>query len=68
MVCSVIGRAVIQTRNTEQNYHWYRQEADGTWSHKTGSTAVITGVEDPIIDVKKMLYNHSWILLYYGGL
>lgn len=53
MVCSVIGGAVIQTRNTKQNYHWYRQEADGTLSHKSGSTSAITGVEDPIIDAKK---------------
>lgn len=24
----------------QQDYHWYRQNPDGTWSHKPGSTAV----------------------------
>lgn len=23
-----------------QDYHWYRQDADGYWSHKQGTTAV----------------------------
>lgn len=25
---------------TSQDYHWYRQDADGYWSHKQGTTAV----------------------------
>lgn len=24
-----------------QDYHWARQNADGTWSHKPGGTAVV---------------------------
>ena len=24
-----------------RDYHWYRQNSDGTWSHKPGKTAVV---------------------------
>lgn len=39
-------------------YHWYRQEADGSWSHKTGWMQVEIGVYDPEDDV----FNHyPWL-------
>ena len=30
------------------DYHFYRQEPDGTWSHKLGTSKVKTGVTDPV--------------------
>lgn len=38
---------------TKQDYHWYRQEMDGTWSHKMGIETVVIGVKDSIKDAKK---------------
>jgi hypothetical protein len=34
------------------DYHWYRQDSDGLWSHKLGFTEVIDvdGVGNPIFD------------------
>lgn len=32
------------------DYHWYRLDDDGTWSHKPGDLPVIPGVKDPITD------------------
>lgn len=34
------------------DYHWYRQDPEGSWSHKTGEAYPITGVIDPIADAK----------------
>ncbi len=32
---------VIDNEGTNQDYHWYRQNKDGTWSHKIGGKPVI---------------------------
>ena len=32
------------------DYHWYRKDDDGTWSHKPGSTPVEIGVINPDVD------------------
>ena len=45
--------AVLIVTNPDDDYHWYRQGIDGTWSHKPGSTKVITGVENPKEDARK---------------
>jgi len=34
------------------DYHWYRQNIDGTWSHKLGNSEVINYDEDD-----KIIYN-----------
>ena len=47
-----------------RDYHWYRQDADGTWSHKPGSTKVITGVVDPVADARERGYT-SIVGYYY---
>lgn len=57
------GYAVLLVVSPGFDYHWYRQDADGTWSHKRGSTHVICGVEDPIEDAQKLGYTE--ILGYY---
>lgn len=36
LVCYKTGRWIF----TSQDYHWYRQDADGYWSHKQGTTEV----------------------------
>ena len=53
------GYAVLLVIWPNRDYHWYRQDADGTWSHKPGSTKVITGVVDcPCIK----LLTCNWII------
>ena len=58
------GYAVLLVISPGRDYHWYRQEADGTWSHKPGSYAVETGVIDPIADARKKKYT-SIVGYYY---
>jgi len=42
----------LDTSSTLKDYHWYRQNSDGTWSHKPASGAVRNYDYDgnPIID------------------
>ena len=42
------GYAVLLVVSPAKDYHWYRQDSDGTWSHKLGETPVETGIDDPI--------------------
>lgn len=58
------GYAVLLTVSPNEDYHWYRQDTNGTWSHKMGSTPVITGVENPIKDAKQRGYT-SIVGYYY---
>lgn len=44
------GYIVLLVVAPNSDYHWYREDGDGTWSHKPGSTPVITGVNDPVAD------------------
>ena len=53
------GYAVLLVVKPKGDYHWYRQDSDGTWSHKPGSTKVIKGVENPKKDAKKRGYTHD---------
>ncbi len=39
-----------------RDYHFYRMDEDGTWSHKFGGDKVRTGVENPQIDAYKRGY------------
>ena len=57
------GYAVLLVIGPKRDYHWYRQDADGTWSHKPGSNEVISGVTDPVQDVKERRY--TCIVGYY---
>lgn len=48
---------VLLVINTyKDDYHWYRQESDGTWSHKMEHDPVSTGVADPIKDAQDTGY------------
>jgi RHS repeat-associated protein len=38
------------------DYHWYRQDDDGTWSSKPGSGCVESGVKDPTADARRRGY------------
>ena len=51
--------AVLLVVDPNNDYHWYRQDSDGTWSHKPGATKVITGVENLKEDAKKRGYTHD---------
>ena len=31
---------IVECEYPQMDYHWYRQNPDGTWSHKRGFTAV----------------------------
>jgi hypothetical protein len=41
------------------DYHWYRQESDGSWSHKPGGGSPIGGVTDPIKDAMNRGYDQD---------
>ena len=56
--------AVLLVICPDRDYHWYRQDADGTWSHKPGSWEVITGVVDPVADAQERRYT-SIVGYYY---
>ena len=38
------------------DYHWYRQDDDGTWSHKPGDFRVRSGVPNPERDAEERKY------------
>lgn len=49
---------VVQDKSnpgSDNDFHWYRQEADGTWSHKRGATAAskVDASGNPITDPAK---------------
>lgn len=56
--CHYKVKLVLQPDNGNgwNDYHWYRQDDDGTWSHKPGQTDVIPGVTDPTQDAKNRGY------------
>ena len=39
------------------DYHFYRENGDGTWSGKVGGDKVTTGIENPQIDAFNNDYN-----------
>ena len=39
-VALVIGQGVNEYNEIVHDYHWYRQDSDGLWSHKRGTTQV----------------------------
>ena len=45
------------------DYHWYRQDVDGTWSYKRGAVPVTTGVTDPVQNAINLGY--TTIIGYY---
>lgn len=50
------GYAVLLVVKPGEDYHFYRQDLDGTWSHKFGFSEVFTGVSDPVQDAKALGY------------
>lgn len=57
------GYAVLLVISPNNDYHWYRQDVDGTWSHKRGATPVMTGVTDPVQNAINLGY--TTIVGYY---
>ena len=60
--------------NAMSDYHWYRQNDDGSWSHKPGDHYVIDGVSDPERDAKgrgyttiSLLKRSEFIMLKSAG-
>jgi RHS repeat-associated protein len=49
------------------DYHWYRQNDDGTWSDKPGGSSVNTGIKDPVADAKKKKYDKNCGILCVPG-
>ena len=57
-------KAVLQSKGPASNpdfndYHWYRQESDGSWSHKPGERSPIAGVTDPTQDGNNRGYDQD---------
>ena len=50
------GYAVLLVVSPAKDYHWYRQDSDGTWSHKRGDYPVETGIADPISNAQELKY------------
>lgn len=57
------GYAVLLVINPYEDYHWYRQETDGTWSHKVGNGLASTGVVNPVQNAKELGY--TTVVGYY---
>jgi len=58
---------LVVTPGDPPDYHWYRQDSDGTWSHKPGSTFVISGVTDPAQDAIDRGYSVTVGYFYITG-
>ena len=59
------------------DYHWYRQNPDGTWSHKPGNTPVTNldyagnVIYDPnsanrVTESQGLIYDYSFVIGYYS--
>ena len=59
------------------DYHWYRQNPDGTWSHKPGNTPVTnldyaeTLIYDPntanrVTTSQGLIYDYCYVIGYYS--
>ena len=55
----VMDKSCVRLRNGILlcDYHWYRQNDDGSWSHKPGDRSPIPHVDDPVQDAKRMGYD-----------
>ncbi len=54
--CYYKVKLVLQDNPGFNDYHWYRQDDDGTWSHKPGMGPVQGPINDPTKDAKKRGY------------
>lgn len=43
----------------KEDYHWYRQNNDGTWSHKTGQTEISNTDESNKIIINPEMCNRG---------
>ena len=53
----------------EDDYHWYRQNKDGTWSHKPGEFPVtnIDDAEGLITDPRNAVSSYQFVKFYEVG-
>lgn len=58
---------VFDFNSPEADYHWYRQNSDGTWSHKLGPLPVINvdGSDEEIYDPEQC--NHYYVRHNYNS-
>ena len=47
----------IKSDHERSDYHFYRENGDGTWSCKWGGSKVDTGIENPQIHAYEKKYN-----------
>lgn len=57
MTGGYIVAIAIRDNPDMSDYHFYRENGDGTWSSKLGGKKVKTGIENPQIDAYKEGYN-----------
>ncbi|MBQ7189824.1 MAG: hypothetical protein IJR99_10455 [Kiritimatiellae bacterium] len=55
--CPKCHYKVLLVTRPHYDYHWYRQDDDGRWSHKRGDMSVITWVDDPEKNAKNYHYD-----------
>ena len=53
-------------KSINSDYHWYRKDTNGNWSHKPGSTIVGSQISDPLEDAKERGYT-VFVGRYYVG-
>ena len=53
-------------KSINSDYHWYRKDTNGNWSHKPGSTIVGPQISDPLEDAKERGYT-VFVGRYYVG-
>ena len=68
--CLLAAPSPQAVRRTGYDYHWYRQDADGDWSHKPGQGAVrrldgnnVAGVDKEIHDPRDANRKSEYIWL-----
>ena len=66
--CRVVNRKIALVIR-EDDYHWYRQNKDGTWSHKPGEFPV-TNLDDAdglITDPRNAVSSYQFVKFYEVG-
>lgn len=55
------GCCLVALVLSDSDYHWYREDEDGTWSHKPGGTDAISvdGSGNPVTDPANANHNYS---------
>jgi hypothetical protein len=57
LVALAVGAVVLADGSLRRDYHWWRRNADGSWSHKPGSNKATTKYREPTTGKMKAVSN-----------